>query len=145
MSGSTVVAKRTRAGRIAALLLACLAIPFVVLGMIDPLEGGIALLLGLGLCTAARALSSVRVPRLAWIAFVASVAIGLLLLVLVIAGAPDVEQPSQTAQAVSPAGPAVRILLWCYRIGVLVTLVGVGLYVVRIAGSLRSGSPQSAG
>lgn len=57
-----------RAHRIIAIVLAVAALPLVVLGLIDPLEGGIALLGAIALGLVAWLLSVVPVPKLAWIA-----------------------------------------------------------------------------
>ena len=73
---------------IAGLVLGVLALPIVFLGLIDPLEGGLALLLALTIGVVVRLLSGVPVPRLAWISMVATLAIGVLALALAIAGMP---------------------------------------------------------
>ncbi|MFM8240589.1 MAG: hypothetical protein ACKOMX_07910 [Actinomycetota bacterium] len=59
-----------RARQIIGLLLAIVALPFLVLGLIDPLEGGIALIVGLLLGVAVWLISKVPVPRFTWIALV---------------------------------------------------------------------------
>lgn len=71
-----------RARQIIGLLLAIVALPFLVLGLIDPLEGGIALIVGLLLGVAVWLISKVPVPRFTWIALAATIAVGALTLVL---------------------------------------------------------------
>lgn len=62
---------RTR--RIAAAVLGGLALPLLVLGLIDPLEGGLALLAAVAAVALAHVLSGVPVPRLLWISILGGV------------------------------------------------------------------------
>ena len=131
---------------ITSLIVGVITLPALVIGLIDPLEGGLALLVALGLAVAVRLLSDVPVPRLAWISFAATLAVGALALVLAIVGMPtDAGQevgPDVTAP--NPLSAGVRMLVWVYRIGVLVVLAGGVVYLVRIAQALR-GTSQIAG
>lgn len=125
---------------ITGLILGIVTVPVIVVGLIDPLEGGLALLVALGLAVAVRLLSGVPVPRLAWVSFAATLAVGALALVLAVVGMPtDVGQevgPDVTAP--NPLSAGARLLVWVYRIGVLVVLAGGVAYLVRIAQALRS-------
>ena len=124
---------------IASLILGIITLPVLFLGLIDPLEGGIALLVALGLGVLVRLLPGVPVPRLAWIAMLVTAGVGILALVLAIAGMPtEAEQVvGPDATAGNPLGGGLRILVWIYRLGVLFVLAGGVVYVVRIAGALR--------
>lgn len=124
------------------LILGVIALPVTAIGLIDPLEGGIALLIAIGLGVAVRLISGVTVPPMTWIPVVATVAIGLLALVLAIIGMPsDVGQETgPEASAPNPLGGPVRILVWVYRLGVLAVLAGVVVYLVRIGSALRAPS-----
>ena len=133
---------RMRLRLITSLILGIVTLPVIFVGLIDPLEGGLALLLALGLGVAVRLLSGVPVPRLLWIAMVATLGVGVLVLALVIGG-----EASEAVREVGPEVPApnplnlgARILLWVYRIGVLVVLIWAIVYVVRIAQALRASS-----
>lgn len=123
-----------RARRIIAIMVAVAALPLVVLGLIDPLEGGIALLGAIALGLIARLLSRVPVPALAWIAAAATVAVGAT--TIAIAGMPSDAQPAAEA-VTSPLRGLLVVLNWVWRIGVLATLAGVVLYLVRLFRSLR--------
>ena len=124
---------------IASLILGIIALPVIVVGLIDPLEGGLALLVALGLAIAVRLLSGVPVPRLAWVSFAATLAVGALALVLAVIGMPsDVgQQVGPDVTTPNPVNAGVRILVWVYRIGVLVLLVGGVGDLVRIALAVR--------
>lgn len=123
---------RTR--RIVAIVLAFIALPLLVLGLIDPLEGGIALLAGITLGVAVWALSRVPLPKLLWISLIATVALGAITLGLAIVFAP---QESGPGAAGNPIAGGVIGLLWLWRAGVVVILAGAIVYLVRLFTSLR--------
>ena len=128
------------------LVLAILAVPMVFVGLIDPLEGGLALLLALALGFGARVLTRVPVPRLAWIPMVVSIGVGALTLVLVAIAMPDAADSPQTgpeAAAPNPESVGVRLLSWGYRLGVLVTLIGAIVYVAHIVRQLRQADARA--
>ena len=125
-----------RARRIIAIVVAVAALPLVVLGLIDPLEGGIALLGAITLGLIARLLSRVPVPALAWIAAAATVAIGAITIAIAISGIPSDTQPVPYPVA-PPLHGLLVVLNWIWRVGVLVTLAGAVLYLVRLFRSLR--------
>lgn len=129
-----------RARLTAALVIGIVALPVVFVGLIDPLEGGLALLLALALGIAMRLLSGVPVPRLAWISLAVTLALGILALILVTTRMPTdaVREVGPDVAAPNPINLAARVLLWAYRLGVLTTLVGTAVYVVRIGAALRS-------
>lgn len=124
-----------RARQIIGLLLAIVALPFLVLGLIDPLEGGIALIVGLLLGVAGWLISKVPVPRFTWIALAATIAVGALTLVLALTLPPIEMGPDSAAGPVAGRGFLVG-LNWVWRIGVLVTFAGAIWYIVRIVQAL---------
>ena len=124
-----------RARQIIGLVLVILDLPLLFVGLIDPLEGGIALVFGLLVGFAARLVSSVPVPRFSWIAIASTFAVGILALVIAIF-TPPVETVEGVANPVL-ANTALRILVWVYRLGVLATLAGAVWYAVRIAQAMR--------
>jgi hypothetical protein len=130
---------RTR--RVVALVIAILALPLLFLGLIDPLEGGIALIAAVVLGVGVRLLSKVPIPGLLWIPIAAAFAFGALALTFAI-----VEDQQQRApdQAPNPL-TSVQLLVVAYRLAVLVALAGAVVWVVRIALSLRSSPPHTAG
>jgi hypothetical protein len=117
--------------------LVILCAPIVFLGLIDPLEGGLALLIAFSLGIAVRLLSRVRVPRLLWIALSATALLGATVLVLAILRSPETQRAEGDSMVINPMLPTAIILVWIYRVGVIVTLVGTVMYISRIAKTLR--------
>ena len=124
-----------RARLIVSLILGIVTVPVLFVGLIDPLEGGIALLVGLGIAVGVRLLSAVPLPRLMWIASLATIGVGILALVLAVVGmpSPEVQEVGPDVTAPNPLKAGVRLLVWVYRIGVLVTLAGWIAYLVRVS------------
>ena len=124
---------------VVSLILGIIALPVIFVGFIDPLEGGLALLVAVGLGVAVRLLSGVPLPRLAWISILATVGVGILVLVLIIFAVPSetVQEVGPEVTAPNPLNAGARILLWVYRLGVLLVLAGGVAYLVRIAQALR--------
>lgn len=122
---------RTR--RIIAIVLAIVTVPLLVFGLIDPLEGGIALVVAIVLGVVVWALARVPLPKLLWISLIATVAIGALTLGLAVF---EPEGDSGSGTAANPMLP-LAALLWVWRAGVLVVLAGAILYIVRLFQSLR--------
>ena len=122
---------RTR--RIVAIVMAFLTLPFLLSGLIDPLEGGISLLVAIVLGVVIWAAARVPVPKLLWISLIATVAVGALTLGV---AALTVEEATGSGTATNPILPVVG-LVWLWRIGVLVVMVGAIVYLVRLFRSLR--------
>jgi hypothetical protein len=122
---------RTR--RIIAIVLAIVTVPVLVFGLIDPLEGGIALLIAIALGAVVWALARVPLPKLLWISLIVTVAIGALTLGLAIL---NLEEPNGTGTATNPMLP-LAALNWVWRASVLVVLAGAVLYIVRLFRSLE--------
>lgn len=127
---------------VASLAIGVLTLPVIFFGLIDPLEGGIALVLALGLGALVRLVSGVHMPRLTWISMVATLGVGLVALVLAMLSLPPstVQEVGPEATAPNPLDASVRVLVWIYRLGVLVVLAGGVLYLVRLAQQLRGDS-----
>jgi len=125
---------------IASLILGIVTLPVLFVGLVDPLEGGIALLIALGLGVGVRLLSAVPLPRLTWISMLATIGVGILALVLALVQMPfeAVQEVGPEATAPNPLSAGVRLLVWVYRLGVLVVLVGGVVYLVRIGRALRT-------
>ena len=128
---------------IASLILGIVTLPVIVIGLIDPLEGGLALLLALALGVLVRLMSGVPLPRLAWISMLVTMGVGILALALAIAGMPTEAEREigPDATAGNPLGGGLRILVWVYRLGVGFVLAGGIVYLVHIARALRGISP----
>ena len=113
--------------QLASIGLFLLALPLVFLGVIDPLEGGLALIAALLVYMVAFLLAGHGPSKVLWIPFVCAVAIGVLVLVLAIFG-PD---------RVGAQGPFIPLLIgnWVYRAAVIATLVGA---VIPAVNAIRS-------
>ena len=132
-----------RARQVIGLVLVIIALPLVVIGLIDPLEGGIALLAGLLLGLVAWLVSRVPVPTFTWISLAATLAFGALTLVLALTLPPVEMGPDMAANPVMGRW-YLAAMNWVWRIGVLVTFAGGIWYVVRIVQSLgRPGDPHA--
>ena len=130
---------RTR--RIIAIVLAFVTLPFLVFGLIDPLEGGIALLVAIVLGVVVWALARVPLPKLLWIALIATVAIGALTLGIAIF---TIEEATGPGTATNPVLP-VAALVWVWRAGVLVVLAGAIFYIVQLFRSLTEPAVTTPG
>ena len=139
LTGSAGNNRCVRSRLIASLILGIITLPVIFVGLIDPLEGGLALLVGVGLGVAVRLLSGVPLPRLAWISMLATLGVGILVLALVIFAVPSetVQEVGPDVTAPNPLNAGARILLWVYRLGVLVVFAGGVVYLVRVAQALR--------
>ena len=124
-----------RARQVIGLALVIAALPLVFIGLIDPLEGGIALVAGLLLGLVAWLVSRVPVPRFTWISLAATLAFGALTLVLALT-LPPVEMGPDTVGNPVVGRWYLAAMNWVWRSGVLVTFAGGIWYVVRIVQSL---------
>ena len=70
----------------------------------------------------------------------ATIGVGILALVLAFVQMPSdaVQEVGPEATAPNPLSAGVRLLVWVYRLGVLVVLVGGVVYLVRIGRALRT-------
>lgn len=120
----------------AGLVLSVLTMPLLILGLIDPLEGGIALLAAGALLAITRLVGRVPLPRLTWVAWVTAAASGSIALT----GA--VIRWDQE-RGVGPEGLPwwIVVPLVAYEIAVVLSIVGGGWYVVRHIRAL-SGHPE---
>ena len=109
------------------LVLSVLTVPVLLLGLIDPIEGGIAMLVAGALIVVTWAVSRVRVPRLEWIAWLTAVASGASALVAVPMYWPSTPYPFW-----------VWLLVGLYEIAVAVTVAGGVVYVVRHVRRVRA-------
>lgn len=124
-----------RARLIIGLVLAIMDLPILFIGMIDPLEGGIALLFGLIIGVVVWVVTRVPVPRFTWISFVATMAVGAITLILAVT-LPPVQIDEGVANPVV-GYPPLAMLNWVWRVGVLVTLGGAIWYIARIVQAMR--------
>ena len=120
---------RTR--HVIGLVLAVLTVPLVLIGLIDPLEGGVAMLVAGVLVLVTWLVSRVPVPRLEWIAWTATTGVAVVSVAIA-----SVLWSQGITQAEGLAW-WMWALIGVYTIGVLVTLAGAVQYIVRHARALR--------
>lgn len=118
-----------------AVVLSIIGLALTVIALIDPLEGGLALLVAIGLAVAARALSRMPIPRLELVGLIAAVAVAVVTIAILLvteagAGAGD---PGEAANPL--IGGAV--LNWVYRLTVAVAIAGAVQYAARLVRRLR--------
>jgi hypothetical protein len=124
-----------RARLVSAIVVLAIAVLLLVLALIDPLEGGIALLVGIVLLVVVLSLSRVAVPKLLWISVALAVALGATILSLVIFATPAAPVDGAVA---NPLNGSVIGLLWVYRVAVLCAVAGAVQYLVRLVRTARA-------
>lgn len=122
------------------LVLSVLAMPLLVLGLIDPLEGGVALLAAGATLAVTRVIGGVLLPRLTWVAWVTAAAFG----AIALAGAMI---RWEQERGVGPEGLPwwIVVPLIAYEIAVVLSIIGGGWYVVRHIRTLRQREEPVAG
>jgi hypothetical protein len=101
-----------------------LAVPVVFLGLIDPLEGGLALVAATVIYVLAFWLLRRAPSRWLWIPFLGAFVLGVSTLLLAVIGGRE--------EQIGPLPPLVIIGLWLYRAAVVAALVGA-LVTIRQA------------
>lgn len=104
-------------------VLLVLAVPLVFLGLIDPLEGGLALILATVIYAVAFWLLRAAPSRWLWIPFLVSLVVGIATIVLAIFQIGDQPQGSLP--------PPLIIGLWLYRLSVVAALLGAAVTLKR--------------
>lgn len=125
-----------KARLISSIVALAVAILLLVAGLIDPLEGGLALLGATALLIVVRLLCRVAVPKLAWIPLALAIALGGTILSLVIFATPPARVDG--AAVANPLNIAVIGLLWVYRVAVLCAFAGGVQYLVRLIRTVRT-------
>ena len=115
-----------RMRQIVGLILGILTVPVLIVGLMDPIEGGVALLVGGALLVIVFLVSRVPVPRFLWIAWLSAVAFGAASLIAVAQYYPWRDYPWW-----------IWALVVGYEVAAGVTAAGGVVYVVRMARRLR--------
>jgi len=114
----------SRARRLTARVLLVVSLPIVFLGLIDPLEGGIALLISVATLSLAFLAAGYWPRKTLWVPFVLAIVVGAIALLVAIFGPSRVDN----APLMFPLIP----LIWLYRAFVVAALVGLVMEVIRI-------------
>lgn len=122
------------------LVLTILTIPALALGLFDPIEGGMALLVAGLLILATRLVSRVPVPRLEWMSWV--VTIGVAVAALASAGLLRAAEITGSGQGL-PWWLVTLIVM--FELGVVVTFAGGVWYVLRLLRVVRTDRVPMAG
>ena len=120
--------------RVIARVLLVASLPIVFLGLIDPLEGGVALLISLATLSAAFLAAGYWPKKTLWVPFLLAIVVGVSAILLAIFGMDRVDNAP-------PMFPLIA-LLWLYRAMVALTLVGLVMEVIRAFKANISSSPQ---
>lgn len=112
------------AKKITGRVLLIVAVPFVLLGLIDPLEGGISLAAALVIYFVAFMLLRQKPSKWLWVPFVSAAVLGAITLGLAIARLEFTQEPSALP-------PPVIFGIWAYRLAVATTLIGAVMAVVK--------------
>lgn len=115
-----------RARRIIGAVIACVMVLVLVPGLIDPLEGGIALLLGGILAGFAWILGRTPLPRLGWISWLAAVGVGVLAIAIAVLTDPG----TRAQEGLAGLPPILLLLLAGYEAAVLLTIAGGVRYAI---------------
>jgi len=128
-----------RIRHIAAGVVAAMALPVLALGLIDPLEGGMALLVAGALVLGTWLISRVPVPRLEWIAWLVAIVVGVLTIALAVT-LPE-ESRSTGEGGLLSLSPWLIAGLVSYETAVLATIAGGVQYVVRLIRAVAASRP----
>lgn len=101
-------------------ILMIVAVPFLVLGLIDPLEGGLALLIALGIYLVAFIAGRSKPARFLWIPYTISILVGALVLAYAV-------WLNSSGEDLRSFPLALRVGLTIYEASVLVT-IGAGVF-----------------
>ena len=118
-----------------AMVVAVLNVPIILLGFIDPLEGGIALVVAAGVAAVVWLVSAVAPPRLAWISWLVTMAVGVSAIAYVMWGPAAQESYGGNGLLSLPPLLVGAVLAWIAGVGI--TLFGWAEYIVRLGRRLR--------
>lgn len=107
-----------------------LVLPILVVALIDPLEGGLALLLAAIIYTVAFGIRKEKPIKLLWIPVVIAFGVGIAVVTLAVL--------SPASSQGAPLHTELVVGVWLYRLAVLVSLVG-GILTAISAFSRRPG------
>lgn len=124
-----------RARLTVALVVQILAGMFSLLGWVDALEGGLAVVIAALVTVAARLIGKVPVPRFTWISLVATIALSFTTIGLLLAAVDPSAVGDQFAN--NPLTPAIQTLSMIYRVGAVAVIAGTIFYAVKIIDARR--------
>jgi hypothetical protein len=120
---------------ITAAVSAAIAAVVLVVGLTDPLEGGIAVLAAVAMIVAVRLISRMPVPQLAWISI--AVALALAVTVLILVALPNPPE-GDGGTVINPVSAGAVVLMWVYRVVVAIAIAGEVVYVLRLVRAIRA-------
>ncbi|MEY4961340.1 MAG: hypothetical protein RLZZ249_37 [Actinomycetota bacterium] len=110
--------------KLISIVLLGLNLPILFVGLIDPLEGGLALLLAGVVFAIALLVGRTKPPVYLWVSYLAAIVIG----VLTIVAALTIGRQAPY----EPLNPIVRIGVWVYRLAVAGTLVSTLIFWIGL-------------
>lgn len=120
-------------------ILTVVTVPLLLLGLMDPMEGGMALLVAGAVILATWLVSRVPVPPLEWIAWAAAIAVGI---------TADIIGTVLWNQGLTGPGLPVPWWMWiligAYEVGAAATAGGGVWYLLRHVRALRHQRPEES-
>jgi len=113
-----------------ALVIQLVAILFSLIGWVDALQGGAAVVMVLLLTVATRLVSRVTIPKLAWMSLVAAIVLSIATVSLLVYAYDPLGGESQFAD--SPFSPAIEGLNIAYRVAAVAVIAGAVFYAIRL-------------
>ena len=121
-----------------ALLIQIVAILFSLIGWVDALEGGAAVVIVALLTVAAWTVGRVRIPKLTWISLVSAIVLSIATVGLLLATYDPAASDAQFAN--NPMSGTISALNIAFRVAAVAVIAGSVFYAVRIGDTRRRSS-----
>lgn len=113
-----------------ALVIQLIAILFSLMGWVDALQGGAAVVMVALLTIVVRVVGRVNIPKLTWMSLVAAIVLSIATVSLLVIAYDPLASDSQFAN--SPYSPAIEALNIAFRVAAVAVIAGSVFYAVRI-------------
>ena len=113
-----------------ALVIQLIAILFSLMGWVDALQGGAAVVMVALLTIVVRVVGRVTIPKLTWMSLVAAIVLSIATVSLLVIAYDPLASDSQFAN--SPYSPAIEALNIAFRVAAVAVIAGSVFYAVRI-------------
>lgn len=113
-----------------ALVIQLIAILFSLMGWVDALQGGAAVVMVALLTIVVRVVGRVTIPKLTWMSLAAAIVLSIATVSLLVIAYDPLASDSQFAN--SPYSPAIEALNIAFRVAAVAVIAGSVFYAVRI-------------
>jgi hypothetical protein len=113
-----------------ALFIQIVAVLFSLIGWVDALQGGAAIVIVLLLTITTRLISRVTIPKLTWMSLTAAVVLSVATVSLLVYAYDPLAGDGQFAN--SPFSPAIEALNIAFRVAAVAVIAGTVFYAIRI-------------